>query len=62
MRLEKCKLLIDYANVMIMATDKELAFYERLCEGARKWTDLNLDDEANKVNSQCPISGKSQRG
>lgn len=24
------------------------AFYERLCEVARKWTDLNSDDEANK--------------
>ena len=37
------------------------AFYERLCEVARKWTDLNPDDEANQRMFNMLFIGQSTR-
>ena len=38
-----------------------LAFYERLCEVARKWMDLNPDDEANQRMFNVLFTGQSTR-
>ncbi|KAF1558935.1 hypothetical protein FQV10_0011834, partial [Eudyptes schlegeli] len=46
---EKPKNLIKLYEEKQGEKEAPSAFYERLCEVARKWTDLNPEDESNRM-------------
>ncbi|KAF1558932.1 hypothetical protein FQV10_0008220, partial [Eudyptes schlegeli] len=47
--VEKPKNLTKLYEVKQGEKESPSAFYERLCEVARKWTDLNPEDESNRM-------------